>query len=236
MPGVSPARPALPRAGRKARMRDMLRKREFTAVVAWALESRETERLLNSCLFDVEDIVRWRALQAIGRLAAAKARTGLSAPRETVRRMLWAMNDESGNNVFHAPELIGEVLANVPGLIPEFVVNLAAFSEDETYRRGVHWALARAAAVAPSIFAACSALLRRSLSDEDPSVRGSTILALGPEGAAELRPVLERLRGDNAVVELYDPDRGEFRRSSIGELACAALALQADRLNQKQAD
>ena len=83
------------------------------------------------------------------------------------------MNDESGGLGWHAPELIGEILVNVPDLIPEYANVLMSFLHEEPFERGTHCAVYRAASVEPKPFTERASELLDSLKDPDPA--GNTV-------------------------------------------------------------
>ena len=130
-------------------MRELLTRGDCEAVVSLAGRSPGSMRELRTLLLEPEDLIRWRAVQAIGKVMAVKAERDLEGVRDEVRRLLWSMSDESGNFLPHAPEAIGEILANVPTLIDEFAAVLFSFIEEESFERGVHWAIARVSQIAP---------------------------------------------------------------------------------------
>jgi len=204
---------------------DLLRRRDLAALSAWAGERRGAERILNRFLFHGEELIRWRAIEGFGRLARLRAERGLEGVRSLIRRFLWAMNDESGNSLWHAPELVGEMLSQVAALTPEFAIAIPAQAGDPRYCRGAHWAMARVAGVTPAAFDDSPLLLRGSMRDDDPYVRGMAVQAIGPAATARLRPELERLQDDGAVFDWYDAQHGDFRRSTVGNLVRKKLAL-----------
>ena len=55
--------------------------------------------------------------------------------RETIRRHIWAMNDESGNMDWLAPEIIGQIVAAQPRMFEEFasIMIEAALKEPPFY-------------------------------------------------------------------------------------------------------
>jgi hypothetical protein len=204
---------------RKSFVRLLLLNRDLEGYLDWIRDNRDASRILNYLLFDSDEIVRWRAIEAVGRVAAQKAGTNPEGVREIIRRMLWAMNDESGNSFWHAPEVIGEVLANVPGLTQEFVPTIPSLMNLEPYERGVHWAMARIAGVTPEAFAGFTDPLNRSLSDPDPYIRGYALLALAPQGMTAVTGRIELLLNDDARFAGYDALSGEFRDFTVGECA-----------------
>jgi HEAT repeat protein len=203
-----------PRAARKEAARRLLATFDLEAVERWASAEPQAARILQSLLFDGDAQVRWRAVEALGRVAAARARGDLEGVRDLVRRTIWSMNDESGGLVWLGPPVVGAVLANVPALCGEFGPILATFLEEEPFRAGTRWALFRLSGVARELVLRSAAALAASLTDPDPAVRGHAALALRAAGA-EL-PDLSRDRG---TFSTFDPRTGEVRVARVAEAA-----------------
>lgn len=127
----------------------LLKARDLEGIVDWALDQRGAFRTLNSLAFDMDELVGWRAIEAIGKVAARKAEDDIEMIRDLVRRQFWTMTEESGGTAWRAPEIIGEVLANVPELSKEFGRLLAPLFHEEPFERGACWAVARAARANP---------------------------------------------------------------------------------------
>jgi hypothetical protein len=224
MPEISLNPPSDGRSERKAFVRDLLLKRDLKSFISWTETHRDASRILNYLLFDGDELVRWRAIEAVGQLAALRARTSLEGPRQTIRRMLWAMNDESGNSFWHAPEVIGEVIARVPRLTKEFVNTIPPLMKLEPYERGVHWAMARIAGVSPEAFADSTDTLIKSISDPDPYVRSFAMLALSPEGIGKAAGRIESCLEDEEHFRSYNVESGSFDESAVGQIARRVLA------------
>ena len=64
---------------------------------------------------------------------ADESEQDLERVRVLVRGLFWSMNDESGNLIRFAPQAIGEILARVPELLPEYEKNLAAFRDESPF-------------------------------------------------------------------------------------------------------
>jgi HEAT repeat protein len=187
-----------------------------SSVERWASSEPQAAAVLQSLLFDEDDLVRWRAVEAIGRVAAVRAVRDLEPVRELIRRTLWLMNDESGGLLWHGPQLIAAVLANVTPLCEEFVGILESFLEEEPFRAGTRWALWRLAAVRPSAVAAAAPGLAASFTDADPAVRGHAALALSAACGPSATAALAR---DPAPLVVFDYRTGTLRPTTVGELA-----------------
>ena len=198
-------------------MRRLLEAFDAEAVDRWAAAERGAWAALQPLLFDPDDLLRWRAVEAAGRVATVRARGDVEAAREMIRRALWLMNDESGGVLWVGPEVIGAVLAHVPALQAEFLDVLASFLEEEPFRPGTRWALWRVALADPAAVAsAAGTALAASLADPDPAVRGLAALALAAaRGPAAAAPVA----GDRTPLTVFDPRALSLRSVTVAEAA-----------------
>ncbi len=203
------------RARRKEDARRLLEDFDLDGVERWAAAEPQAGRALQSFLFDPDQLLRWRAVEAIGRAAAVRARAGLEPVRELLRRTLWLMNDESGGLLWHGPQVLAAVLANVPELGDEFGAILGSFLEEEPFRAGTRWALWRLGPARPGLAAELAASLEASLADPDPAVRGHAALAL----RAARGEALPALAADRGPLDVFDPRTGRLRRTTVAEVA-----------------
>jgi HEAT repeat protein len=209
-----PTAPTSARGRRRDAARELLARFDLDAVARWAEVEPQAAVVLQSLLFDPDELVAWRAVEALGRVAAALAREGAEPARELVRRALWLMNDESGGLLWNGPQVIGAVLANVPALCRDLGAVLASFLEEEPFRAGTRWGLWRISGAAPEVVREAASQLGASFSDPDPAVRGLAALALRGAGAA-----VPDLAGDGAAFALFDFRTGELRRFTVAEAA-----------------
>jgi hypothetical protein len=200
------------RAARKEVARRLVAAYDLAAVESWASAEPQAERVLQSLLYDAEDLVGWRTVEALGRVAGVRAREGIEAVRELLRRVLWLMNDESGGLLRAGPQVMGAVLAHVPALRREFGTIVASFLEEEPFRVGARWALWRLAVEAPDVVAQEAARLAASCADPDPAVRGHAAAALRAAGG-DVAPFTH----DEAAFTLFDHRTGELRTLSVAD-------------------
>jgi hypothetical protein len=210
------------RSGERAEARRLLEAGDLDAVARWAGRALRASQVLQSLLFDDDGLVRWRAVEAIGRTAAqsgADRGERLDRARELVRRVLWLMNDESGGVLWLGPQVIGSVLAHVPELADDFGPILASFLEEEPFRAGTRWGLWRLCASRPDVVERAAPDLAGSLADRDAAVRGHTALVLSTLHAASL----ESLARDDAPVVVFDYRALSLRSTTVAELARGGL-------------
>ena len=208
----------MPLREHKAATLEMLQRRDLDGLVAWSKTVRSPFRLLLSHAYSQDELIRWRTVEAVGRVAGRLGRDDLEPVRELVRRLLWLMNDESGGLCRIAPELIAETLGRVPQLIPEYAGILPSFLIEEPFERGTHWALWRLSCLQPELFAKDAAKIRASLNDPDPAIRAYSVLALGKIGEALNQEVSSRLNEDASELTLYDLNDGQLSRVTVGAL------------------
>ena len=84
-------------------------------------------RHLVGCTYQEDEQIRQTACQAIGRAA----RHHPDLVQQVVRRLIWAMNDESGTNSLTAPAVIKAVADTSPELLLPVVPDLTAALYDE---------------------------------------------------------------------------------------------------------
>jgi len=144
----------------------------------YRLPSRKVLRLLLSSIGAEDDTLRWRAIQALGRIVARLGDEDTDAARTIIRRLMWTLNDESGGIGWGAPEVMAEAMAQHAGLADEFAHILISYiNPDGNYlryvplQRGVVWGIRRMAEVEPSRVQAAQPLLEKLLESEDVQLK-----------------------------------------------------------------
>lgn len=130
----------------------------------------------------------WQAAFGLGRAVAFIADKDMEAARVFMRRLMWSMNEESGNLGWGVPEAMGCILAEIPALAREYGRILISYGHDtgreDNYvdhaplRRGVHWGIGRLAASNPAAALPALPHLTRALEDEDAQIRGMAAFAI----------------------------------------------------------
>lgn len=170
-------------------------------------------RRLIAMTYDMEDQLSWRAMEAVGKIAASLSP---EEAREVVRRILWMMREESGSNAWSGPDLLGEILLANPDPIKDIVPILVSFHEEEFFRAGVLRAMARIAEGRPALIEPYSEVAHDYLGSSDPAVRGYAALVLISLGKSFPREVLI---GDETEILRYD--NGILTKIALSELAGA---------------
>lgn len=122
-----------------------LQDKDFDRVVACFEENdATTSRYLQMHVYGrPDDIIRWTAIDFIGRLAGQYAADHDALFRNIIRRFIWQMCEESANVPWASAEVIGSIIANVPGKqFEEFIGPLFYHTDlNDICYAGLYWAL-----------------------------------------------------------------------------------------------
>ncbi len=199
---------------------------DFERLSQLAVENRKVLGILISQSFNKDDVLCWRAIEAMGRAATmvAKERDPELA-RNAVTRIIWSAREESGGMGWSAPELLGEIVRGSPRVYPDLptlILSLHGEDEEGVFLRGVLWALGRMAGAGVRKVEGARELVLESLADTDPRTRGLAARAAGLMGLAEAAGALEDLREDDSGLRVYED--AELVETTVGREAAAALA------------
>jgi hypothetical protein len=214
----------------KQRILDALETNDLNAVVSLAKESRRALSLLVRMAYDKETLVGWRAIKAIGLAAKSLVKTDYEFLRETIRKLLWTLSDESGGIGWAAPEILGEIVSADPERFNDIIPLIAEVYdvEEKVFRPGILYALGKIAKVDPARVMPFISIIGRALSDSDPLTRVYALdvvkalksrLAKDDLDAFTIR--IQNLLSDRAEVWVYKDDR--FVGVEIWEAARSAL-------------
>ena len=126
---------------------ELLRQGDSEGLERMVVENPAAIRFLQGRLWDPDSDIRESAAIALGAAAAAHPALG----RELLRRVLWALNDESATNGAYMLPAIGEIGRRAPDLVTPFVGPMTSHLWDEGLRPGILNALCRIAEEAPEL-------------------------------------------------------------------------------------
>lgn len=146
---------------------------DLDAVASLVKDNKRALAILVRISYDKETLAAWRAIKAVGLAAKALVKTDHEFLRETVRKLLWSLSDESGGIGWSAPELLGEIVSADPNRFSDIIPLIAQVYEveEEVFRSGVVYALARIAETAPEQVAVYQKIAIMSLADKNPLVK-----------------------------------------------------------------
>jgi len=193
------------------------------------------EKIINpllSFLFETDEVIRWRAIRAVGVTVSAICRKAVEPARVIMRRLIWSLNDESGGIGWGSPEAMGEIMAEDETLAREYHRILISFIdengnllENPELERGVLWGINRLAQKRPELLNSWTGPILKQLSSHDPMKRGLAILILlllvrsvnGEIGFDRFTPGLLSSLKDESKIRIYQD--GSFIEHKISRIA-----------------
>ncbi len=193
------------------------------------LPARKVVGPLFSYLYSLDEIVKWRAVTAMGKVVSDLAESDLESARVVMRRFIWNLNDESGGIGWGCPESMAEAMACNDKLAAEYGCILISYIrpdgnylEHERLQRGVLWGVGRLAHAWPEGVQAAADFLLPYMSSEDPNLRGLAVWAVSPVLNTEAIHRLQQIADDQAGLMLYR--NGQLVQYSVGQLVQEGLA------------
>lgn len=207
----------------------MLDEGRLDEIAALSDESPNVVSAVVSRLYAADALTRFRAADALGRVASRLIATRRGRVEELLKKLAWSLNEESGATAWGAPHAIGEVARCDSELAREYTPLLVSYlNHDETYLEtdimvhGVVHALGRVCAKYPEMGSLATESLIPLVRDDDAITRMLAAWALGCTGDGRAREPLAQVTGDATPVERYVD--GRMESTDVGTVAREALA------------
>jgi len=165
---------------------------------------------LFSFFYNSDELIKWRAVTAMGAVVSNLADNNIESARVVMRRLIWNLNDESGGIGWGSPEAMGEIMARHEGLAKEYhkvllsyIMPEGNYIEHEILQRGVLWGVGRLAHVRPHLVKDVVHLLCPYMESPDPALRGLASWTAGLYDCKTTGRILRRLENDQATLTFY---------------------------------
>ena len=193
------------------------------------LPARQAVNPLFSFFYNTNDLIKWRAITAMGAVVSGLADQDMESARVVMRRLIWNLNDESGGIGWGSPEAMGEIMARHSRIAEEYDFLLVSYvNEQGNYlehpmlQRGVLWGLGRLAHSRPRLVNHAAPFLLPYMRSEDAYHRGLSAWTAGALESGLTKSLLQHLSNDNAVIKIFI-DKHLIERT-VGQLAREALS------------
>ena len=193
------------------------------------IPARRVVNPLFSFFYNTDELVKWRAVTAMGVVVARLAHEDLESARIVMRRLMWNLNDESGGIGWGSPEAMGEIMARHDGLAGEYACILVSyineagnFLEHEMLQRGVLWGLGRLAYARHDLVRDAAAYLCPFMRSKDAVHRGTAAWVAWAIPSEMTKSLLKHLVTDDARINIFINMNLEQR--TVGQLAVEALS------------
>jgi hypothetical protein len=185
----------------KKKIQQLLLQKNFKSGLAeiGGMPARKAINPLFSFLCSPDELLKWRAVTAMGKIVDRLAEADMESARVIMRRYMWQLNDESGG--------IGW------GCL-----------EHEVLQRGALWGVGRLAHARPPLLKTSVDYLHPYMQADDPHLRGLAAWAAGALQNKKTAVILNQLRDDNAKLNVYLD--GHIIGRSVGEISKTALQME----------
>lgn len=205
----------------KERIKDALGARCYAEIADMARSDKGVIRHLISLAYDKGNVMGWRAIEAMGYVAGELSKQRIDIVRDTIRRLLWSMGEESGGIGWSAAEMIGEIVRSNPDQFTDIVPIVWSFHEEEMFRAATVWAMGRIASVRPDLVKFILKDIHGMLTDKNPAVRGYAAWVIGILREDGFLGEINKLTSDNSTVNFYQ--EGELISKTVAEIVKAAM-------------
>ena len=189
------------------------------------LSARQAVNPLFSFFYNSDELIKWRAVTAMGAVVSNLADHDMESARVIMRRLIWNLNDESGGIGWGSPEAMGEIMAGHDRLAGEYhnilisyIMPDGNYIEHEILQRGVLWGIGRLAHARPQLVEDSVLFLLPYMESEDANLRGLAAWTAGLFDCKTTRILLKRLENDQATLTIYL--NGKLEKFTVAQLAC----------------
>lgn len=203
---------------------------DYETILTLAFQSRKILSVLIRLAYEKETLTGWRAINAIGKVASVFVRSNYDFLRETIRKLLWSLSDESGGIGWAAPEILGEIVSADPEKLSDIIplITEVYYIEEKVFRPGVLYALKRIAETNPGSVVPYQNVVMDGLGDQEPLARLYALNLLDllnayilPENRERIRSRIGSLLQDRAEAWVYR--NGGFDDLVVGDYAKEVL-------------
>lgn len=180
---------------------------------------------LFSFFHNSNELVKWRAVTAMGAVVSRLADQEKEAARIVMRRLIWNLNDESGGIGWGSPEAMGEIMARNSGLAHEYhkilisyIIPEGNYLEHENLQRGVLWGVGRLAHERPELVESYAHYLIPFMNSHDPFHRGLAAWIAVLFDRPVTNNLLKEMRDDQSIFTLYA--NGQLKDVTVSSIAC----------------
>ncbi len=204
------------------------------------MPARKVINPLFSFLCSLDELLKWRAVTAMGEVVDRLADADMESARVIMRRYMWQLNDESGGIGWGCPEAMGEIMTRNENLAGEFWGVLISyirpdgnFLEHEVLQRGALWGVGRLAHARPQLLKTSVDYLHPYMQTDDPYLRGLAAWAAGALRNKKTEVILNQLKNDRAKLSIFF--EGHLMKRSVSELAEKSLQITQGISNEMDA-
>ena len=204
----------------KKEVENLVREYKVKPLLSMARQDKRIIRDLQRLLYAVDNLLRWRAADAMGKVSALIAQKDPGAISKLLQGLITSLSDTAASS-WGSLDAIGEIISNRPEQFGGYMPQLYQFLKDRSLLAEVLRALGKIGRARPDLLRKKAFHFFPLLQDPDPEIRGYAAILLGNLAAREAKEDLRKLAGDAAEMEIYGA--GEVVKRTVGQLALEAL-------------
>lgn len=205
------------KGNQKKILKKFLQESDLEKIVALSLEDRGVINQLFSFSYDKNDVITWRTIETVGLISKELIKFDIEFIRNTARRLLWSMAEESGGVSWSAPEMLGEIIRSSPKEFSDLIPIVWSNRNEDVFTEGVMWAMGRIAEVEPESVTFIYNDLKNIIDHPNPVVKGYAIWVFGKIADVDAIGEIEKHRNDETQIHFYK--NRILTKITIGEIA-----------------
>ena len=205
------------------RIKRLLSERAYTSVLDLCEQDRRFWKALRSSLNEIDESVRWPAIEAVAMLMQRWWQKGhTESVYEYMRRLFWSLSDESGEIGWSAPQVIAETIIRIPELFEPFASMMICLSlEEPALLKSGLWAIGRLGKRITAIAALNQDKILTAFNNNDPWNVALAAWATGEMGFTPALPFLNSLLNKEERIPIYV--NGQFYEKTVAQWAASAI-------------
>ena len=193
---------------------------DFEPLLAAAEVDKSILIKLKRLLYSADNLLRFRAAEATGKVSAVIARRDQSSVFRFLQGLFSSVTDTAASS-WGALDAIGEIISHEPELFSQYIPRLSLLTRERSLLSEILRAMVRIGQIRPDLLGKASCHVITLLKDEDPQVRGQAAILLGNLRVFEAKEDLKGLLDDPCEIELYKG--GFIEKRTVGDLAYESL-------------
>ncbi|MEE9524747.1 MAG: hypothetical protein V3V59_08385 [Thermodesulfovibrionales bacterium] len=179
---------------------------DLDSIAELAKQDRRVINILMSFSYDKETELSWRAIKAVGVSAEVLLESDYEFLRDTTRRLIWSVTEESGNVAWSSVEMLSEIVSSDLSRFYDLVPIIVSMYEEEIFREGVMYGLSRFAERSPDLVFLYEQVVHEALVDENARVKYYAVMSSKTARMDLPDDIMKTLKADGSVARIYSSD------------------------------
>ncbi len=190
----------------KRTLKEKLVDNDLDSIAELAKQDRRVINILMSFSYDKETELSWRAIKAVGVSAEVLLESDYEFLRDTTRRLIWSVTEESGNVAWSSVEMLSEIVFSDLSRFYDLVPIIVSMYEEGIFREGVMYGLSRFAERSPDLVFLYEQVVHEALVDENARVKYYAVMSSKTARMDLPDDIMKTLKADGSVARIYSSD------------------------------